>query len=352
MPLALKKEIMKNKFFKEHIQKLKFEAIAKSALCGVACGLGANFVTSLVTWFTPFHGFWLSLVVFVTVSFVVGVLFYQKRFFPSDENNARRLDSMGLHERLITMVEFQDDDSPIARMQREDARHALASVDQSQIKLKISKTLLVTSLVAFLLAGSMTTVNAMSEQGIVPRGDELVGGLIDEATAVSYLVLYKVEEGGVIYGQDEQLVETGKSTSPVTVLAKEGYYFVMWSDGNTNPSRWEDDVRADATYTAIFAKLSPEDEWSDSNEGDSPDDAPEEKTQGQGPGESAGDDAPENSMQGGGKYEPNNQVINGNIYYREVIEEYKDTADERIFSEDSTLTEAEIEFIKKYLGIV
>ena len=79
---------------------------------------------------------------------------------------------------------------------------------------------------------------------------------------------------------------------------------------------------------------------------------PEDKTQGQGPGDSANGESPDDSMMGGGKYEANNQVINGSIYYRDVISAYKDTADERILGEGSTLTEAEIEFIKKYLGIV
>ena len=362
MPLTLKKDIMeKNKLFQNHIQKLKLEAIVKSALSGVAVGLGANFLTSLVTWFTPFHGFWLSLVVFATVSAVAGALFYYKRFYPSDMNNARRLDSMGLHERLITMVEFQNDDSPIARMQREDARRTLASVDNRQIKLKISKAILVTFLVTFLLAGSMTTVNAMSEQGIVPRGDELVGSIVDDVTTVSYLITYEVKDGGVLYGTGKnqqyvkevnQLVEKGSSSTPIVALANDGYYFVMWSDGNTSAARGEDNVGADATYTAIFKKLTAEDEWQDYDEGDGPEDAPEIKTQGQGPGDSANGESPDDSMLGGGKYEPNNQVINGSIYYRDVITAYKDTADERILGEGSTLTEAEIEFIKKYLGIV
>lgn len=341
----------KNKIFQKQFSKLKFEAIVKSTLAGVGCGLGVNFLTSLITWFTPFHGFWLSLLLFAIVAPVVSILFYYKRFYPSDIQNARRLDSMGLHERLVTMVEFQNADSEMARIQREDATRTLATIDKSQIKLKVSKALLVLFLCAFLLAVPMTTVNAMSEQGHLPRGDELLGSIVDDATKLSYLISYEVEEGGIIYGTAEQLVQEGSSATAVVALSNEGYYFKMWSDGNTSPARIDENVSADATYIAIFVKMDSTEEWSDTDEGDSPTDAPEKKNEGQSPGDSIGDN-PQDSMHGGGKYEPNNQVINGNIYYREIIEEYKDTADERIFEENSTLTEEEIEFIKQYLGIV
>ena len=341
----------KNTIFQKQFSKLKLEAVVKSSLVGVAVGLGVNFVTSLITWFTPMRGFWLSLLLFAIVAPVASILFYYKRFYPSDVQNARRLDSMGLEERLVTMVEFADVDSGMARIQREDARRVLSSIEKGQIKLKISKALIVIFASALFLAASMTTVNAMSESGHLPGGDELLGSLVDDATKVSYLINYEAEEGGSIYGKTEQLVQEGSASSAVVALSSEGYYFVMWSDGNTSPARIDENVTADATYVAIFKKLNDADAWTDTDEGDSAEDAPENKQQGQGPGESIGDN-PQDSMHGGGKYQPNNQVINGNIYYREIIEEYKDTADERIFEENNTLTEEEIEFIKQYLGIV
>ena len=55
---------------------------------------------------------------------------------------------------------------------------------------------------------------------------------------------------------------------------------------------------------------------------------------------------------GGGASKPNNQIIDGKTFYREVLEYYQDLANGQIDSEESGLTEEEIELIKKYLGIV
>lgn len=42
------------------------------------------------------------------------------------------------------------------------------------------------------------------------------------------------------------------SVHTITAVAKDGYHFVKWNDGNTEPTR-DIVVRADATYTAEFA---------------------------------------------------------------------------------------------------
>lgn len=66
-----------------------------------------------------------------------------------------------------------------------------------------------------------------------------------------YTITYLVEANGVIVGTHVQTVEYGGSTTEVTALGNSGYHFELWlEDGNINPFRHEEDVRANATYTA------------------------------------------------------------------------------------------------------
>ena len=101
---------MDNKnYFQQQTPKLRTEAVLKSLFCALSLGFVALFVAAFATWFAPFNGLWLSLGVFVGVTAITFPLFYLKRFYPSVVRNARRLDSLGLEERLVTMVEFEND---------------------------------------------------------------------------------------------------------------------------------------------------------------------------------------------------------------------------------------------------
>ena len=44
------------------------------------------------------------------------------------------MDSMGLEERTVTMMELEKDDSPIAKLQREDTVKRVSEVTKEQIK--------------------------------------------------------------------------------------------------------------------------------------------------------------------------------------------------------------------------
>ena len=115
-----------NNFFPQHSGKIKIEAMLRSLLCGLAVGFGANFVAALVTWLSPLNGFLLPLAALVAATVISAPIFYFAKFRPTAMSSARRLDSLGLDERLVTMVEYSNDDSLIANLQRNDAKAALA----------------------------------------------------------------------------------------------------------------------------------------------------------------------------------------------------------------------------------
>ena len=58
------------------------------------------------------------------------------------------------------------------------------------------------------------------------------------------------------------------------------------------------------------------------------------------------------SNSGGGKYEEANQVIDGETYYKEVLETYRELLEERLKTEGDQMSEEERAIIEAYLGIV
>lgn len=338
------------KHFEKHYAKLRFEAWFFSFLSGLIIGFGCGFVTALITWFTKLNGLILALIVVAGVTLIAAPIFYFTRFRLTAIKNARRLDSLGLEERLVTMVEFEKDDSVIARLQREDAKAELAKVKASSLKIKVKPAMLASFITTFLLVSAMLTVTILSDAGIIPGGDELLEDAVEEAQEEYFSVTYDVEDGGYIEGEDEQLVLKGSNALPVVAVAEEGYVFVEWDDGRSKPGREDTEITGDVVYVAIFELLMDEgDEGGDEEGDDSADDPPEENENASQsrPGEDS--DSPSSA---GGKYEEANQIINGETYYREVLESYKDLLRERLEKEGDQLTEEERAIIEAYLGIV
>ena len=350
---------MKTQYFENYQSRLKTEAILRSVLCGVGCGFGAAFLSGLIFWLTGVKAFWLLFVILAVAGGASGTLLYFKRFIPTDKTNARRLDRLGLEERLITMVELENEDSYMAKIQREDAKAALDALDKTQIKIKIPRAMVIFTSCLAVLGIGMTTVNILFSLGLLKGGDEIIESFIEEQTAVYVTLNYETEDGGIIEGDEEQVLaldDDGFATGEVvTAVADEGYVFKEWSDGNKNPTR-SDIIEDSIKFTAIFSAIQDEEseEGDSDGHGDQAGDAPGEQT---GDGDQTSDSAEEgkpnpDATTGGGASKPNNQIIDGKTFYREVLEYYQDLANGQIDSEESGLTEEEIELIKKYLGIV
>lgn len=352
---------MQGNIFQKQEPKLKLEAALKATLCGLAVGLGANFVAALVLWLTPLRGLWIVFAVLAVVTLIAAPIFYFAKFRPNDVSSARRIDRMGLDERLITMVEFSDEDSYMAKIQREDAKAALAAVESRDIRIRISRAIVTALSICLILGAGMTTVGALDEAGLLPGGDELIDSFIEEQTTVYVMVSYVVEDGGIIEGDEEQLIVKGAETTPVTAVADDGFVFKCWSDGYANPTRYDTKVEEDVIYVAIFMELDEgngqgngdgEGEGDGEGDGEGASDVPSEgEGQGQGKGES-NQPSQDPGNGAGGQWKPNNGFIDGETNYRDVLGEYQDAAEEVIEDSESELTDEEKELIDKYLGIV
>ena len=138
-------------------------------------------------------------------------------------------------------------------MQRADARAALATIDPKTIKILIPRAIAVTVLVCAFLSSGMVTVNALSDNGILKGGNEIIDEIINDATVEYVTVSYIIEDGGIIEGGDEdQIIIKGTDAQTVTAVADEGYVFKEWSDGYGYPTRTDVAVTEDLIVEAIF----------------------------------------------------------------------------------------------------
>lgn len=147
-----------NDLFRQYYARLRRGGIVKSLLWGVAVGFLAAFVAALVTWMTYFDGFFLTIGVFVAVAAATALICYFRFFRPTAKDVARKVDSLGLEERMITMLELEKSDDYIALRQREDAQRSLQKLGMNKFKFGISLALVLVLSIGGVFALSMTTV--------------------------------------------------------------------------------------------------------------------------------------------------------------------------------------------------
>ena len=350
-------------YFKEQESKLRLEALIKSALTGISLGGAVGFIVALVGWFTDIPGLWLDITVTVVTGIISGVIFYYKLFKPTVMGNARRLDRLGLDERLITMVELEGDDSYMAKLQRQDATERLSTIRKADIRIIIPAVTIVLASISFPLVTAMTTVTALADAGIIMSGDEFIDSITPDEPEINIYVTYEAEEGGTIDGEAEQLVIKGQDATPVLAVADDGYVFIEWSDGSTDPYRHDLEILEELELFAIFEwdeEAGEEEGDGDEGEGEGEGDAEaptEEQGQQSGEGEESedaedGDPSDEEGTTDQGKYGEANQIIDGETYYREILSEYQDKLLEYLEKNRDKLSDEEIKIIESYLDIV
>ena len=123
----------KNPMSKKFRSRMVRSGVLASAGYGLLFGACAEFVAALTCWLLDVRAVWLPLSVGLGVALVAGFVTFFVRFRPNDRRVAHRMDSMGLEERTVTMMELEKDDSPIAKLQREDTVKRVSEVTKEQI---------------------------------------------------------------------------------------------------------------------------------------------------------------------------------------------------------------------------
>jgi hypothetical protein len=261
--------------FEKYYSRLMWEGLCKSVLWGALAGFGLNAICALISYFTGFEvGFWIALGLLV-----VGVaggtpICYFKWYRPSIARNAKRLDRLGLEERLVTMIEYENDDSYIAQLQREDAKAKLAKINPKTIKFNIPKFLYVAAASCIAAGVLSTTWLGLSNAGLIPNWNQVWHEQILGEDLNRVTVFYEVIGDGEIEGDIEQSVNKGQSTDQVVAVASGDSVFVGWADilGNVvskSPIRQELNLQSNVF---LFAYFMPAQEGQGQGEGDGKED--------------------------------------------------------------------------------
>lgn len=346
--------------FEKYYSRLLWEGIVKSLLYGLIVGFSAMTVAATITWITAYKGaLWVSLVFGFAALAIAAPIFYFKLFRPTTDAIAKRLDGLGLEQRLITMLELEHDDSYIAMRQREDAKVRLNAVGVKQIKLAISKAMVIAVIALFAVSTSMTTVSALTASNAIPP-------VVDRTEPpVQFTVSYVVwgfkggdeffdDEGGIILGEADQVVEAGGSATTVTAVADDNWYFYGWyEDGSTNPVRTDTNIEEDMTFTAIFVihQDSDEDEGGGGTDEGEPSDEPQDVEQEQNNQPPSEDGSDEDSDSRGGNYVDHNVVEDGETDYKSIFDEYYRQAME-ILAEGGEIPDELREMLQKYFEML
>ena len=332
-------------------RRLAAEGWLKAFLLSLAIGFGLAFEVATVYWFLKLNAIWISLAIIVGVTAVGTVIFYHAKFRPTLKNNAKRIDRLGLEERTVTMVEFENDDSIISRLQREDARAYLQTINEKMLKIRVPKALVIVLSAAAAFCCLTVTLSVLAALGYIMSGAELMDPLIPDEPVQYVYIEYIVEEGGYIEGDEFQEVAMGDNTAEVMAVPEEGWIFIGWDDGYTEPARGDEQVDRNMILVAVFEPSGEDGDGEGEGEGQegegTPSDAP-----GEGEGKSEDDsDSDQQSSAAGGKYESSNQVLNGETYYRDVLAQYEDQINEYLASGEE-IPEEMRKIIETYLEII
>ena len=378
-----------NELFRIYKQRMTLSAIVTSACCGLAAGGLAAFISALACWIFNFDSIWLPIGIGIGVAVTVGVLVYFLKLRPTPRKIAGKIDSMGLEERTITMLDLEGSESTMAQLQRSDAVSKISKVTGSQIKrafpvfslgfaASAGQTVAAyIGLGAATLAGAgMIVVQGLTGAGVIPSP-----GIIEDEREKFVTVSYVIEDGGMIMGGDEeQILLPGEDAETVTAEAEDGWAFLRWSDGNKNPTRTDTDVEEDLSVTAYFEEIGTGGDGSGDGdgsgtegEGDFDQNAPDPDesegggngqggdggegdgsgNQGEGNGGGSGGEEGEGNGSGqgngsGGGWSDSNNIIDGETPYRDVLEQYLEAMREQIAN--GTLPQELIDFIESYFN--
>lgn len=388
----------------EFKKKAKKQNIVKAGLCSVAISLLFTIPFLIAFWIMDYkYKFIICAGIFIVGISVLFPVLYFKKFKYTEIQLAKRIDDLGLEERVLTMIELKDNDSFIAKKQKEDTLNVLKTVEANDLKGKYKKqsflSIFSTALASLVIALSLmfpniretiiahgepkytievsakglgfvidyskyenqSLINAVSKKQEQDQIDKINNKEIVELKqfptafsnriSVDYRCFEDIDATMVLDGANfEDISYRIKSdeTHILMALPYKGYVFIGWSDGCTSPFREIDDYSSD--LIALFDEVSSVGEnMPDKQEepGDK-DGSADSESDGIGPeGNGTGKTNNDDSWGDGAKGSPANQVINGETYYGDIFNQSYQEAVERI-KNDTNLTDAQKKAITDY----
>lgn len=315
---------------KEFKKKIKKESIIKTLCISLICTFSILFITASIFWFFAVKNIWLPIILSILVGIVIYPLLYLGISKKANTQLAARIDALGLEERIITMIEFKNDNSYIAKRQREDALDALKNISANLLKILVPISMIICLIITSVFGVGSQVLNVLATTDKIESGSEIFTP-IDPAKDNYFEVMITVDgEGTLSFENSHELdevifnVKTGEGfLSTVTAEAKENYLFVGWYLGAELISEEIElnlnTVNQDIVIMAAFQEF---EEGEDGEEGESGDEGEEGEGQpGEGEGESGdqGDKPSDKPGDGEGSgwegNNKNNNLVDGETSY-------------------------------------
>jgi hypothetical protein len=388
----------------EFKKKAKKQNIIKAGLCSVAISLLFNIPFLIAFWIMDYkYKFIICTGIFIIGISVLFPVLYFKKFKYTEIQLAKRIDDLGLEERVLTMIELKDNNSFIAKKQKEDTLNVLKTVEANDLKGKYRKQSFL-SIFSTALASLVITLSLMFpniRETIIAHGEpkytievsaEGLGFVIDyskyENQSLINAVSKKQEQDQIDKINNKEIVELKQfptafsnrisvnyrcfedidatmvldganfadvsyriesdETHILMALPYKGYVFIGWSDGCVSPFREIDNYSTD--LIALFDEVSSvgEDLPDKQEEPGDKDGSDGGESDGIGPeGNGTGKTNNDDNWGDGAKGSPANQVINGETYYGDIFNQSYQEAVERI-KNDTNLTDAQKKAITDY----
>lgn len=137
---------------KKYKKKLKLEAILKSAIYGLSATFIIIMILNVILYFCEKRNLLITIIIGLIIGIVTAIILYVKKFAVSIKDIARRIDEQGLEERVITMVEYENDSSQMITLQKEDTKRELEKINAKAIPLKIAKWSLIVMISCLILS--------------------------------------------------------------------------------------------------------------------------------------------------------------------------------------------------------
>lgn len=388
----------------EFKKKAKKQNIIKAGLCSVAISLLFNIPFLIAFWIMDYkYKFIICAGIFIVGISVLFPVLYFKKFKYTEIQLAKKIDDLGLEERVLTMIELKDDNSFIAKKQKEDTLNVLKTVEANNLKGKYKKqsflSIFSTTLASLVIALSLmfpniketiiahgepkytievsaegfgfvidyskyenqSLINAVSKKQEQDQIDRINNKEIVELKqfptafsnriSVNYRCFEDIDATMVLDGANFEDISYRIKSDEIHILMAlpyKGYVFIGWSDGCVSPFREIDNYSTD--LIALFDEVSSvgEDLPDKQKEPGDKDRSDGGESDGIGPeGNGTGKTNNDDNWGDGAKGSPANQVINGETYYGDIFNQSYQEAVERI-KNDTNLTDAQKKAITDY----
>lgn len=303
---------------KQYKSRIVKENLIKSIMTGLIIGFGTTTVWALVCWIFGIKYWWIYILMFSAATALTTVLSYFCKFKSSNRQLASRIDELGLEERILTMVQLENDDSYIAKRQREDAVSALSKLNSSLLKITISISMIVLCCITFILGVGAVTASTLTDTSLLDIIHQNQAKRETFKNTIHLIYGVKDDASGRVDGELEQSLLCGNNGVMVQAVAADGYVFIGWTDGYEYATRMDTNVQKDIVVNAIFISIEDDEEddetLEEKQEGNSGSSNATNQPGNQGnPADGGGDGQGDGA--GAGVDSSSNQVIDGSTYY-------------------------------------